>query len=120
MASVLIVDDSMVMRKTLRNMLIQSGYTVVAEANDGEEAIKMYSMFQPDYVTMDLNMPNVDGLSAMKGIVMSFPHARILVISSIDQKEVVMEALKCGAKYYILKPITSDKVLDALNRISVG
>ncbi len=118
MASVLIVDDSVVMRKNLRAILTQGGYVVAGEAGDGDEAVSMYASANPDYVTMDINMPKMNGIVAVEKIMSSYPDARIIVISSVDEKETVLEALKKGAKYYILKPVTYEKVLEALSKIA--
>lgn len=118
MASVLVVDDSMVMRKGLKAILAQGGYTVVGEAADGDEAVKMYEETKPDFVTMDINMPKMNGIDAVSQIMSSHTDARIIVISSADDKDTIMEALKRGAKYYILKPVTYEKVLDAIDKIS--
>lgn len=118
MASVLIVDDSMVMRKNLKNILVQGGYTVIDEAVNGEVAISKYQEHKPDFVTMDINMPEMDGIEAVKQIIAVDPKARIVMISSVNEKQMVMEALKYGAKYYVLKPVTYEKVQDAIRKIT--
>jgi len=118
MASVLVVDDSVVMRKSLISLLTQAGYSIAAEATNGEEAVKEYAKCHPDYVTMDINMPKVDGIEAVKQIIAEHPEARIIMISAIDEKNNVIDALKSGAKNYILKPVTYEKVLEALQKIA--
>ncbi|NPV02495.1 MAG: response regulator [Brevinematales bacterium] len=118
MPSVLIVDDSMVMRKSLNSMLTQAGYTVIAEASDGDEAIKLFGAHHPDIVTLDLNMPKMNGLDVLRQVMKTNPDAKFVVISAVEDKETVMEALKLGAKYYILKPVTYDKVLETMKRVA--
>ena len=117
MPSVMIVDDSMVMRKSLRTMLTQAGYTVTAEATDGDEAVALFEQHHPDIVTLDLNMPKMNGMEVLKEVIKKHPGARFGVISAVEEKETVMEALKLGAKYYILKPVTYDKVLETMQRV---
>ncbi len=118
MACVLIVDDSLVMRKGLQGILAQGGYTVVGEACNGQEAIQMYAETKPDFVTMDINMPVMSGIEAVERLVSLYPKVRIIMISSLDERDTVLEALKKGAKYYILKPVTYEKVLDALDKVA--
>lgn len=118
MASILIVDDSVVMRKNLKNILIQGGYNIADEAVNGKEALAKYKEHRPDYVTMDINMPEMDGLEAVKNIIAFDPAARIVMISSLSEKNMVMEALKNGAKYYVLKPVTYEKVQEAIKKIT--
>jgi two-component system chemotaxis response regulator CheY len=117
MPSVLVVDDSMVMRKSLNSMLTQAGYSVVAEASDGDEAVKLFESHHPDIVTLDLNMPKMNGLDVLRQVMKTNPTAKFVVISAVEDKETVMEALKLGAKYYILKPVTYDKVLETMKRV---
>lgn len=117
MPSVLIVDDSMVMRKSLRTVLEQLNYTVVGEAFDGLQAVYQYNELNPDIVTMDIHMPNMNGIEATRGIIAQHPNARIVMISAADEKALVIEALKSGAKNYILKPINYDKVYEVLFKV---
>ena len=118
MASVLVVDDSLVMRKTLNGIMNTLGYNVVAEANDGKEAVKMYEEHKPDFVTMDINMPNMNGIEAVKEIIAMDSNARIVMVSSLDEKELVVDAIKSGAKFYILKPVTEDKIKEVFAKLS--
>lgn len=119
MASVLVVDDSLVMRKNLKSLLTQAGYTIADEATNGTEAYNKYRKNEPDFVTMDVNMPDMDGIEAVKLIMSNYPNARIVMISGVDDKEKVMDALEAGAKYYILKPITYEKVLEVMEKIAI-
>lgn len=120
MASVLIVDDSMVMRKTLKSILEKEGFTIAEEATNGEEAVAKYQTAKPDFVTMDINMPKKDGIQAVKEIKAIDSNAKIVMISSLDEKELVVEAIKSGAKYYILKPVTENKVREVMEKLAIA
>jgi two-component system chemotaxis response regulator CheY len=111
---ILIVDDSAVMRKNVRSILSTSGYEVVAEAVNGEEGVLAYRTHRPDLVTMDVTMPFMNGIEAVKEIIAFDPDAVILVISAFDQRSMLFEAMERGAKRYIVKPITADKLLQAV------
>jgi two-component system, chemotaxis family, chemotaxis protein CheY len=110
MANILIVDDSAIVRRLIRMIIEKAGHTVISEAENGEEAYIKYKVFRPDLVTMDISMPVMDGITAVKKIIASFPEANIIMISAITQKELVFEALENGAKRYIFKPLTDEKV----------
>lgn len=114
---VLIVDDSAFMRLTLKNMLIRNGAEVIGEAENGVEAVEKYKQLKPDFVLMDILMPVEDGLEAIKQIVKYNSEAKIIVISAIGQETIVQEALQTGAKDYLLKPVSEDKLLTALKNI---
>lgn len=116
MATVLIADDTSFMRMTLKNILQKNGYEVVGEAEDGLQAIEQYSKLQPNIVTMDITMPNLDGISAIKEIVKSDPGANIVVCSAMGQKSLVIEALNAGARDFIVKPFQPDRIVDALKK----
>jgi DNA-binding NarL/FixJ family response regulator len=117
MASILIVDDSILMRRNLRMLLTEAGHEVVGEASNGFEAYKEYVKTQPDLVTMDITMPIMNGLDAVKKIIATYPSANIIMISALDQKSMVFEAIQNGAKHYILKPITMDKILHTVEEV---
>ncbi len=117
MARVLIVDDSKMMRRNLVKILTDAGHEVVAEAENGSEACEAYAQHQPDLVTMDINMPVMDGIEAVKRIVVDFPEAKIVMISAHNEQTRVYEAIKNGAKNYIVKPIGADKVTSTINAI---
>jgi len=117
MARILIVDDSAIMRRNLKVILVQAGHTVVGEAINGGQAHLMYRTYVPDLVTMDITMPIVNGIEAVKLIRNEFPDAKIVVVSALDQRSMVLEALKQGAKHYIIKPITSQTVIDVVNKV---
>ncbi len=113
---VLVVDDAAFMRQIIRGILSEMGCEVVAEANDGNEACTKYQQTRPDLVTMDLIMPNKGGLEAMREIRESDPDARIVVISAIDQRQTLLEALRHGAVDYVVKPFETDRVREAISR----
>ncbi|MFK7693710.1 response regulator [Paenibacillus sp. HJGM_3] len=117
MASILIVDDSILMRRNLRMLLTEAGHEVVGEASNGFEAYKEYVKTQPDLVTMDITMPVMSGLDAVKKIIATYPQANIIMISALDQKSMVFEAIQNGAKHYILKPITVEKILHTVEEV---
>lgn len=117
MARVLIVDDSTIMRRNLKTILIQAGHTVVDEAINGGQAQLMYRTHVPDLVTMDITMPNVNGIEAVKLIRKDFPEAKIIMVSALDQRSMVLEALKEGAKHYIIKPIDPETVVKVVNKV---
>lgn len=111
MARVLIVDDSIIMRRNLKVILTQAGHSVIAEASNGKEALVEYEKCMPDLVTMDITMPIMNGIDAVRNIIDRFPKAKIIMISALDQRSMVFEALENGARHYIIKPITRDNVL---------
>lgn len=117
MARILIVDDSLLTRITLRRILEESAHEVVGEARDGEEALSMYTQKRPDLVTMDLTMPIVDGFEAIQNIINKFPDARIVVVSALGQKIAILKAIEMGAKNFIIKPFDSQKVLQVLQNV---
>lgn len=110
MAKVMVVDDSLMMRRNLTNLLQQIGHEVVAEEKNGLLAFNNYEKINPDLVTMDVTMPVMDGITAVKKIINSFPDAIIIMISAQNQQSMIYSALKSGAKNYILKPIRADKL----------
>ena len=117
MARVLIVDDSAVARKSLRGIVTSLGHTVVGEAENGSQAFVEYTQFRPDIVTMDLTMQGMNGAEATSKIIATFPEARIIVISAIEERRVVIDALERGARHFIIKPITPEKVSAILNNV---
>jgi len=114
---VLIVDDTAFMRMTLRNVLEKNGYEIVGEAEDGVQAVEQYSLVNPDLVTMDITMPNMDGITAIKKIMEIDPVAKVVVVSAMGQKALVIEALNSGAKDFIVKPFQPDRIVEALQKV---
>lgn len=117
MPRILVVDDSAVMRRNLVFTLTKAGHTVVAEGADGGQALHLYRTHSPDLVTMDITMPEVNGIEAVKMIIEEFPKAKIVMVSALDQKQMVLEALKCGAKHYIIKPINTENLISVINKV---
>ncbi len=113
----LIVDDATIIRMMLRKMLSKMGIEVVGEAEDGEEAVRLYEEKKPDFVTMDITMPGMDGITATRKIVRSHPRARIIIISALGQESKVREAIAAGAKDFIVKPLKEDRLLLSIRRI---
>jgi len=101
----------------LKMMLTEAGHEVVGEAANGMEAYKEYVKTLPDIVTMDITMPVMSGIDAVKKIIASYPDANIIMISALDQRSMVFDALENGAKHYILKPITAEKVLHTIQQV---
>ncbi len=117
---VLVVDDAAFMRHMLKGILTGMGCEIVAEASDGEDACKKYEENKPDLVTMDLIMPKKGGLEALREIREKDPKAKVVVISAIDQRQPLMEALKHGAADYVVKPFEKDRVQEAISRVIAG
>ncbi|AEH53551.1 MULTISPECIES: response regulator [Heyndrickxia] len=117
MANVLIVDDAKFMRMTLAKMLENGGHTVVGEAENGQRAIELYREVRPDVVTMDITMPEMTGIEAVKKIVREFPDAKIIICSALGQQKLVVEAIESGAKDFIVKPFDETRVLEAVERV---
>ncbi len=114
--TVLITDDTAFMRMTLKNVIQKNGFEVVGEATDGEDAIVKYQELKPDLVTMDITMPKMDGITAIKHIITEDPNAKIIVCSAMGQKPMVIDALNAGAKDFLVKPFDAERVIEALNK----
>ncbi len=113
---VLIVDDALFMRSLLRDIFETAGWEVVAEAENGLQAIEAYNSHQPDLVTMDIVMPEMGGIDALKKIVASHPQAKVVMCSALGQESMVMEAIRAGACDFIVKPFRDQQVLDIVER----
>lgn len=117
MANIMIVDDSRTSRKVLREILERNGYTIVAEAVNGEDGYLKYKEFQPDIVTMDITMPVMDGVESLSLIKKEDPDAHVLMITAAGQKEKMLESIKRGAEEFIMKPFNEAEILAALERL---
>lgn len=115
---VLIVDDAIFMRMKLKDILEKGGYEVVAEAQNGIEAIEKFKSERPDIVTMDITMPEMDGVTSLKGIRQIDPTAKVIMCSAMGQQSMVMEAIQAGAVDFIVKPFDNDRVIQSLSKIS--
>ena len=116
MKTVLIVDDSRTSRRVLKDILERAGYEVVGEAVNGQDGFDQYVKLTPDIVTMDITMPQVDGIESLKLIRKFNPNAKVIMITAAGQKEKMVEAVKFGAVEFIAKPLVEESVLDALKR----
>jgi len=117
---VLIVDDAVFMRVTLKMMLEKNGYEVVGEAVNGADAIIKYNELKPDLVTMDITMPQMDGITALKAIKQMNPSAKIVMISAMGQEATVKQAIISGANGFIVKPFVEDQVIRGLSKFKIG
>ncbi|MBP3274675.1 MAG: response regulator [Butyrivibrio sp.] len=117
-SSVLVVDDSRTSRRILKDILDRAGYKVVGEAINGKEGVAYYVKFQPDIVTMDITMPEMDGIEALRQIKRENPEAKVIMITAAGQKDKMMEAVKLGAAEFISKPFVEETVLEALRHCS--
>ncbi|MFU0823703.1 response regulator [Clostridium sp.] len=116
MARVLIVDDAAFMRMMIKDILEKNGYEVVGEASNGIKAVELYKSERPDVVTMDITMPDMDGIEAVKAIKAFDPSAKIIMCSAMGQQTMVMDAIRSGARDFIVKPFQADRVLEAIRK----
>ncbi|MFY9265003.1 MAG: response regulator [Solirubrobacterales bacterium] len=114
MATVLIADDSMFMRKRLSDILTGEGHDVVAEAENGDEAIQLFSQFQPELVMLDITMPERSGMGALNHIMTLAPEARVIMCSALGEESVVKECIDTGAKAFVVKPFNPEEVTSAV------
>jgi len=114
---ILIVDDAAFMRMMLKNILSQNGYEIAGEASNGLEAVNLYKELKPDLVTMDITMPEMDGITAVKEIKKIDPEAKIIMCSAMGQQAMVIESIQAGAKDFIVKPFQPDRVLEAVRKV---
>ncbi len=117
MAKILLVDDAAFMRMMIKDTLSKNGYTDLHEAGDGAQAVEKFEEINPDLVIMDITMPNMDGLEALKTIIEKHPDAKIVMCSAMGQEAMVIEAIKLGAKDFIVKPFKPDRILKTVSSI---
>ena len=115
--TVLICDDAIFMRTMVGDILRQAGYQVVGEAETGAQAVEQYLALKPDLVTMDIVMPDMGGIDAVREIVRQDPNARIVMCSAMGQQAMVVEAMQAGAKDFVVKPFQPSRVLEAVQRV---
>jgi two-component system chemotaxis response regulator CheY len=113
---ILIVDDAAFMRMMVRDILTKNGYEVCGEANDGLQAIEKFKEVKPDLVTMDITMPEMDGIAALREIKKLDPSAKVIMCSAMGQQGMVIDAIQAGAKDFIVKPFQPDRVLEAIKK----
>ena len=112
----LIIDDAAVMRLRLRDIL-EPQYDVVGEAEDGAQALNLYESCRPDFVTLDITMPKIDGITVLQNLLKSHPEAKVIIVSAVGQKQTVFKALTLGAKDFVVKPFDAERVKTAANRL---
>lgn len=117
MRRLLVVDDALFMRKLIRGVAAEAGWEVVAEAGNGEEAVSLYAQHKPDLVTMDLVMPVMGGLEALRKIRELDPKAQVVVVTALDQKQALMDSIRDGALDFIVKPFERSRVLNLLIKL---
>ncbi|AVF22535.1 chemotaxis protein CheY [Paenibacillus larvae subsp. larvae] len=113
---ILVVDDAAFMRMMIRDILSKNGYEVVGEANDGNRAIEKFKELRPDLITMDITMPEMDGITALKEIKKMDPSAKVIMCSAMGQQAMVIDAIQAGAKDFIVKPFQADRVIEAIKK----
>ena len=115
--NILICDDAAFMRMMIKDILTKNGYNVVGEAENGLKAIDAYQEHNPDLVLMDITMPEMDGIDALKGIREKDPNACVIMCSAMGQQAMVIEAIQSGAKDFIVKPFQADRVIEAVKKV---
>ncbi|MFY9381481.1 MAG: response regulator [Eubacteriales bacterium] len=118
MARIMIVDDAAFMRITIKNMLKRSSHEVVGEAENGIVAIERFKELRPDIVTMDITMPEMDGITALREIVKIDPNANVIMVSAMGQEAMVRESILSGAKGFIVKPFKEEGIISALDKLA--
>jgi two-component system chemotaxis response regulator CheY len=116
MARVLVVDDAAFMRKMVTDALSGGGHEIVGEAANGDEAVQRFQELRPDVMTLDITMPEKDGLAALKEIIAVDPGAKVVMCSALGQESKVLESIKLGAKDFVVKPFQADRVLSAIDK----
>ncbi len=114
MKRVLIVDDGAFMRTLIKNMLSKNGYEIVGEAEDGVQGVEKYEQLKPDLVTMDITMPNMNGIDALKAIMAKDPEATVVMVSAMGQEVYVKEAIRSGAKSFVVKPFDETTLMSVI------
>ena len=116
MARILVADDAAFMRMMIKNILTQNGHEVVGEAENGVQAVTKFAELKPDVCTMDITMPEKDGIAALKEIIAADPAARVVMCSALGQEAKVIESIRSGAKDFVVKPFQQDRVLSAVTK----
>lgn len=117
MAKILVVDDSEFMRSIIKKIVEVAGYEVISEASNGLEAIEQYKLHRPDIVTMDITMPEMDGLTALREIIAWDRNAKVVMATAMNQEQIIKESVLSGAKDYLIKPFHVDEVMRVLKRL---
>lgn len=117
MAKILLVDDSKTSRKILRNLLEDKGHEIISEATNGAEAVEMFKTLKPDAVTMDITMPILNGIDALKQIMEIDKDAKVIMVTAAGQKSKMIDAIKFGASEFLTKPFESDQISDIVDKV---
>ncbi len=117
MAKILVVDDAAFMRMMVKEILSKNGYEIVGEAENGQKAIEKYKELSPDLVIMDITMPEIDGIEAVRQIKAFDANAKVVMCSAMGQQAMVIEAIQAGARDFIVKPFQADRVLEAVKKV---
>ncbi len=117
MANILMVDDSRISRRVLKDMLEKHGHVVVGEATNGQEAFDCYGKINPDIVTMDITMPVMDGIESLKLIHKGYPDSKVIMVTAAGQNEKIKEAIDNGAVEFVTKPLDEEKVISAIDKV---
>lgn len=115
--TLLIVDDALIIREIIKDAVRGSGWEIAGEATNGREAVEQYELLRPDAVTLDLVMPEYDGLHALEGILEVDPGAKVVVVSALDQKGILKQAFKIGATDFVVKPFVNDALVQTLETL---
>lgn len=115
--NILICDDAAFMRMMIKDILSKNGYNVVGEAENGAKAVEKYAELKPDLVLMDITMPEMDGIAALKAIKSSDAGATVIMCSAMGQQAMVIESIQAGAKDFIVKPFQADRVIEAVKKV---
>lgn len=118
MAKILIVDDSRTSRKMLRNILESNGHEIIDEAVNGQEGVQKFQALKPDVVTLDITMPVVDGVEALKMIKALDPKSKVVMVTAAGQKNKMIECIKAGANEFLTKPFEQQEIVDVINKMS--
>jgi len=115
--NILICDDAAFMRMMIKDILTKNGYNIAGEAENGAKAVEKYAELKPDLVLMDITMPEMDGIEALKKIQETDPNAAVIMCSAMGQQAMVIESIQSGAKDFIVKPFQADRVLEAVQKV---
>lgn len=115
--NILICDDAAFMRMMIKDILTKNGYNIAGEAENGAQAVEKYAELKPDLVLMDITMPEMDGIEALKKIKASDPGASVIMCSAMGQQAMVIESIQSGAKDFIVKPFQADRVIEAVQKV---
>jgi len=116
-ANILVVDDAVFMRMMIKDVLTKNGHNVIGEAVDGNDAVNKAEELKPDLITLDITMPELDGVGALRLIKKNNPNAKVIMCSAMGQQSMVIEAIQAGAKDFIVKPFQADRVIEAVAKV---